>query len=384
VLREKVKAGIGKSIGAVMSLISGGEHKPDWVDRAAKKFYDGFFSWVSAKAVQETDVVELTVSGQTPELANQILEFMIQTLRDMVARSAAASGRQTVESYEKELESVGNDLRTAQKALADFSEANGGMVLSADAANKTEKLVSLESDRSHLLAEKSVLASQRDLSQSPEAILSNAFFVSSETVAANSIVQQLSESLHSRRVELAAMRKEVTEANPSFIAASTQIKQMERELHDEIDNILRTIDANLQSREQEIRQLKAEMVLISSKDQEFSRLSMEVESLKRAHMDLKANISSIKTIAESGLAGIAIDVLDTAPVSSSASTDMPAWVITIVIALFFSSGMCVVLPLFIEYWRDPIRGPGDLLARGITPLASIPNFKKKDFKEVRK
>ena len=104
-LREKVMVGIFDFIEATVSCVKtvlGAEEEEketDWIHNAAKDFYDGLFAWISVDLVSETDIIELAVNGETPELANEISTFMIKTLREELLAASQESATSAVAAW---------------------------------------------------------------------------------------------------------------------------------------------------------------------------------------------------------------------------------------------------------------------------------------------
>ena len=51
---------------------------------------------------------------------------------------------------------------------------------------------------------------------------------------------------------------------------------------------------------------------------------------------------------------------------------MPSWLVVLMVGMGVGLATAVALPLFVEYWRDPIKGPGDLRRENIEVLGVVP------------
>jgi hypothetical protein len=51
---------------------------------------------------------------------------------------------------------------------------------------------------------------------------------------------------------------------------------------------------------------------------------------------------------------------------------MPDWLIVLSAAIPIGIGTALALALFVEYWRDPIKGPGDLWRHKIEVMGVVP------------
>jgi uncharacterized protein involved in exopolysaccharide biosynthesis len=362
---------LSRTITAVLEWATGEPSSPaDWVDDAATDFNDGLFSWVSAEVAQETDVVELSLNGPTPELANQVADFMIEHLRKKLAEISTTAATEAAGAFRKELEKVSLLQAEADRAVSAFVAANNGTVPAALAAQKTGDLTRLQDERNRLLAEKAEL--DRYQTAVPEATAPPP--AASDRISGNVVIQQLQQRLHDSRSRLAILRAEVTDEHPDVIGLRAQIRQTEIELEAGIDSVIRSVHAELQSRSQAVTALEAELTDLQSQVLEHSQLTQSAEAYRQLRQQLEAHVNALRVTADAGVASVNVRVLDSAKVSAVASPDMPSWFITALVALFFAAGCAVMLPPCIEYWRTPIRGPADLVQQGLTPLAVIPDL----------
>jgi len=309
-----------------------------------------------------------------------IATFMLEKLREQLAGISTEAGKAAVAAFKGELESVTRRLQEAEGELKAFIEISGGGDPAEMARQKTGELTRLHALRNRLIAEEAELEGQRGGAVSGGAAPS----ASSDRIAGNAIIQQLTSSVHAHRVSLAALLKEVTEEHPDVIAVKTQLGQAEAELEAEIDSVLRGVETELQSRTREIETVEAELAELPAREFEYSRLGTEVEALRQFKRELQRHVDSMNVTADSGIASLNVKVIDRAFVSPAANPDIPSWAIVALVGLFFAAGVTVVLPPFIEYWRDPVRGPVDMVEDGLVPLAVIPRLPASDAGQTEK
>ncbi len=77
-------------------------------------------------------------------------------------------------------------------------------------------------------------------------------------------------------------------------------------------------------------------------------------------------------IVNSGVAVLSFTVLDEAYVSPQTSSDSPRWLLGLLLGVAVGLGAAFALAFFVEYWRDPIRSPRDLLRHGVDVLGVVP------------
>lgn len=382
-LREVVWASVFNTLGAVIDttlLILTGkqeEKAADWRDEAAGAVREGLTAWVEADLVTETDIVELLVNGETPELANEIASFMIDHLRTQLAAIAATGGDAAVAAFRVELDNTIQRQEAAERLLQDFVEANKGVQPADLSRIKMVDLARLQSELGRLISERAELERQREDRDGATAGATTSGGAS-DRILRNVSIQQLQSRRYELRITLATLLSEVTAAHPDVLSTRTQLRQTESELDAAFDNVMQTVDAELRSKRQEITDLEMELAALPTLEFEYTRLATNVEIARQLRRDLQAHVEALSVTAQSGIGSLAINVLERAYVSPVATPDMPSWMIVALVALVFAGGVAVVIPPFVEYWRDPIRGPVDLLAHGVTPLAVIPDFGRPD------
>ena len=79
-------------------------------------------------------------------------------------------------------------------------------------------------------------------------------------------------------------------------------------------------------------------------------------------------------MANANLVALDFKVLDYAYVSPLHSSDMPSWLVVLMVGVGVGVACAIALPLFVEYWRDPIKGPGDLRRQDIEVLGVVPRL----------
>jgi capsular polysaccharide biosynthesis protein len=84
----------------------------------------------------------------------------------------------------------------------------------------------------------------------------------------------------------------------------------------------------------------------------------------------------MEVLANASVVALDFKVLDYAYVSPLASSDMPSWLIVLAVGIAVGIAAAVALPLFVEYWRDPIKGPGDLRRQNIEVLGVVPRVSR--------
>jgi len=122
----------------------------------------------------------------------------------------------------------------------------------------------------------------------------------------------------------------------------------------------------------EIAELERALLKLPAQQLVLAELTTSVGTYRRLHQQLLEAAEEGDVLARTGMAALDFKVLDDAYVSPLQDQDFPQWLIVLVVAAFASAGAAFGLPLLIEYWRDPIKGPADLAPHSIEVLGIVP------------
>jgi uncharacterized protein involved in exopolysaccharide biosynthesis len=350
-----------------LGILKPGE--PDWVDRAAKDFREGFTSWLEVKALPDSQVVSLKIHGETPQLATDIANAMVVRARERLVEATARASDETREAYRSELEAARQKVDAAEAELQAFQEAQGGVTLSEDIKAKTLDLQDLTAEESRLSGE--ILVLERQLAEAaldPERTVS----INSGSIAENPVIQNLRSQLHDEEVKLGVMVTERTPEHPDVINLNEEIAGLRDALRTEILNVVRRLGADRERTRAEIADLREELVSLPAKDLALAELTMAVNIYRGLYQGLLQTSEEMEVMAQAGISALDFKVLDHAHVSSKASSDFPSMLIILVVGCGVAAGAAIGLPLFLEYWRDPVKGAFDLERQEIEVLGVIP------------
>jgi len=341
----------------------------DWVDKAAEDFRKGLMAWEEIEAVEDTQVVSVIINGETPELATQIANAMVRRARERLAEATARASEEAREASRQEVAKAKEKLDEAEAKLKAFQERLGGVTLDAEAHLKTAKLQDLTASESRLRAEIDVLAARlEEAKAAPELIAS----VNSETVSQSQVVQTLRSGIHAGEARLAVLLTERTASHPDVVNLSEEISSLRAGLRNEIENVRRRLIADQVRTQAEIVDQERALLKLPAQQLVLAELTTSVDIYRRLHQQLLEAVEEGDVLARSGIAALDFKVLDSAYVSPLQDQDFPQWLIVLVVGAFAAAGAAVGLPLLIEYWRDPIKGPSDLAPHSIDLLGVVP------------
>lgn len=341
----------------------------DWVDKAGEDFREGLLSWLDVEALEDSQVVSLKINGETPQLATDIANAMVKRVRERLTEATARAGQITREAQVREVQRVAEQLAKEEARLQALREDQGGVTLSEETRAKTLKLQELNAADSRLREEIKVLGRQlEEAARNPGLIVS----INSSAVADSKVVQDLRATLHSKEVRLASLITERTEEHPDSVNLKEEIAAVRHAVGTEITNVQRGLIADQARIQAEIAELQTELKTLPGRERALAELTLSVETYRNLYRDLLQASEEMEVLANSAMATLDFKVLDYAYVSPLASSDMPDWLIVLTAAIPISLGTAFALALFLEYWRDPIKGPGDLWRQRIEVLGVVP------------
>lgn len=341
----------------------------DWVDQAGDDFRNGLLPWLDVSALEDSQVVSLKINGETPDLAMQVANAMVKRVRERLAEATVRAGQLTREAQGREVQRVAAQLAEVQGKLQAFQEDQGGVTLGEDTRAKTLKLQELNAADSRLREEIKVLGQQLDeAARNPSLIVS----MNSSAIADSKVVQDLRAALHSKEVRLASLITERTEQHPDSLNLKEEIAAVRQAVGAEITNVQRGLIADQTRIQAEIAELRAKLMTLPGRERALAELTLSVETYRNLYREMLQASEEMEVLANSANAALDFKVLDYAYVSPVAGSDMPDWLIVLSAAIPISLAAGIALALFVEYWRDPIKGPSDLWRHKIEVLGVVP------------
>jgi uncharacterized protein involved in exopolysaccharide biosynthesis len=341
----------------------------DWADKAVEDFREGFTAWEDIQALEDSDVVSLKINGETPQLATDIANAMVARARERLAESTARAGRETRDATRKEMDKAKTRYAEEQAKLQAFQEKIGGVTLDQQAQLETSKLQDLISDASKMEGEIDVLKRKlEEARQKPELIGT----VNSETVSQSTVVETLRSSLHSDEAKLAVMITERTPDHPDVINLKQEIASLRESLRTEIENVERGLVSDLARTRSEIADQEKSLLALPAQQLMLAELTLSVDTYRQMYQQLLQSSEEADVISRSGLASLDFKVLDDAYVSPLHTSDWPSWIIILLVAVGMGACAAVGVAIFVEYWRDPVKGAGDLRPFEIDVLGVLP------------
>ncbi|MBI5234441.1 MAG: hypothetical protein HY880_08815 [Deltaproteobacteria bacterium] len=380
-----------------VGILEAGEKS--WIDSAAEDFIE---DWQDIESEEGTSVVDITIYGETPQLAMDIANRMVELLMEKTQGFTREGASAPYKHVEAQLLAAEREMRMAEDEVVRFKKENNIVLLEEEKRVKIAKLDAYEAEL--LNTEKLRKEFESRLKQIVKEFEGQSEkVVVSTLVARNPLLIELEGELKDNEIKLAALLVDKKEGHPDVQKIKIQIEQSKEAIRSAVESITQSktesfnptyqqlvakaIDSRTDSiafaaREGALRvileRLRGELRVLPEKELALARLEQALDVAKAVYQALKTRLQQMVVEKESGIGEYNIRVLDRAYVSSLDSYDWPSWIIAILVALFMGSVFGLGAVFVIEYWNESVIGPRDVeKCIGVPCLGSVPEFANK-------
>lgn len=358
-----------------------GEKRKDYADDAADEIID---DWEDIEVVEETQVISLTIKGYTPKLAEDVANFMADSLIRRTVTLSNDEIKRTYNDTEKNFSGVEKDLRTAQEQLKRFRENEKVISLNEEERAKISQYNEVETKYNLSLNEKNTLTAKlQELDRQLKARDNKV--VTSTTLASNPLITDLKTALNESEVKMFSMLKDRKESHPDVRKIKAEIETIKDHLKNEVEKVVQsevvttdpiyqsllaeftttetrryTIESELAGLSRVMGELNKELLKFPAKEIEYARLASKVEMYQNLAGNLKRKVEELRIVKESNLNEVSLRIIDKAYVSPLRKPEWPKWVLTIVAGIILALGFSFSYPFFLEYWNDTIARRRDI------------------------
>ncbi|MFH1314208.1 MAG: Wzz/FepE/Etk N-terminal domain-containing protein [Candidatus Eisenbacteria bacterium] len=366
----------------------------DWVDEAADDLID------KAEDIEvevQTQVINLTIRGQTPQLATDIANRMADLLQEKTLELSRSESQIAYECTRQELESTEEKLLQARVALRQFLEEN---VVGDLQEEKKQKIQKIEDLRLQYLQAKSGKEIQSALLEETQNQLEkrDPSVASSPLASDNPAIQQMQSELSRAEISLASALTEKTRKHPDVIRLEAEIERLKRLLSEENQRIARggarssesaynrllnrsieletdvtTADDRLAALAGTIRESESALQELPAVEMELASLSNQVAVYEVMDRGLRARLEELNVLSNMSTDDNKLRVIERAHVSPLRNPDWPKSMIHFVVSLFFGAVIGIGYALFVEYWNDSFRRRQEIeQVLGVPVIGEIP------------
>lgn len=223
----------------------------DWKDPDKKPNAKEFAkSYLDIKNTKNTNLIEVTAKGKTPEEAQQISKEVVDNFLTMQTNNSQQIQSLLVQFLNGRIEEAKQDSDDAAQKFADFSREH--KLYSPD--DQLKQAITQVSAYDKSIAD---LQSQQKAAQAQYDVATNKLGQQKSGSKAynindNGTVQSIRGQIVAKEVELVGLRQKYTDNNPTVIAAQQQLNQLQGDLSREVSAVVDSSAASLNSAQMEL------------------------------------------------------------------------------------------------------------------------------------
>jgi len=342
--------------------------------------------YVSAEAVEETDLIKITAKSTDPVEAANISNILAEAfIKDNLKRQRAEyqSAKQFIET---EIELVRKEYFKELENYRLFQVTEKSIDLETEVRIALEKMAELMKEKEDNIIDLSEVKAKIEIFRT-QYQGQGVNFVSSEAISGNPRLEKLTNDLTALNLEIVKIMYDKTENHPDVKILKKQVQAIESEIQNELKAVEKT-DKTLQALERDLAALKVHLVGVNADIEKYSRMLFSIpdKSLKIGKLEL--NLLAAKELYGKMLeylyqVGVAeastlssIDIVEKGiplPVNKPLYPDM---IFNIVIAIILGLMFGLFLAFAIEYFDDQIKDLDQIKKElGLTYLGAIPKIK---------
>jgi succinoglycan biosynthesis transport protein ExoP len=331
---------------------------------------------------QDTNIVNVGVWGEGPELANSLANSLAEAL---IEQERTASRQQAEQAYEyatRELSRAEAEATEAQRALKEFRQreyfSDPGQEAAA-ARGRLERLrVKSDASQDELAGIEARLAkTDHQLAGEEEMV------VATQVVATNPVVKQIRADLIRQEVKLAGLLHHRQEAHPEVQELRAQMARNREKLKSEIERVVDTetrssnpihqqlllesltLDARAQGlrAQQQVQTAtteaaRAELAALAAKVAEFERLDADVKTAMAVASQLRLSVDQLSALrhTETPLSGTGVRIVERSALPDEQPPDSPKALLDLAAGLVAAVILSLALALLVDYWREEPAG----------------------------
>lgn len=352
----------------------------DWVDEAADDLID---KAQDIEVEERTQVINLTIRGETPELAAGIANRMAELFQEKLVALSLDETRIVYEFTEAEIENTREKLEQARANLREFLEENEVFDIQEERRHKVLELEALKIEHLRTRNGKEVLVALLD-ETNRQLRERNPLYSGSPLASENPVILHLRSELSRAEVQLASALTEKTEKHPDVIRIETEIKRIKELLSLEITKMvtgksssdeaytklldraielefdLATADDKMSGLENSIDELESDLQLLPAREMELASLSNEVAAYEATERGLRARLEELRVLSNMEVDETNLRIVERAHVSPLRKPDWPKTTVHFIVSLFLGALIGIGYVLFIEYWDNSFRRPKEV------------------------
>jgi capsular exopolysaccharide synthesis family protein len=351
-----------------------------------------------ARAVPNTQLVQLSARARSPKQAEEIADAAAQSYVAMNRRRARGSSESASQYLSEQLTVAKRNLTEAENALRGFKEATGTVAADAAAGELMNRISSLGEDLDKTRVD--LTQARQRLTNVRAQVAQQNRSITAGQVRDNAVVQQLRAKLVDLEGQrLTAQSRYTGSFSDPVEQLDEQIHHLKEQLSGEIGKIVRSDSGDLEMQQALTRQfaqgeteaaalqaryqaLQAELRLanqslqaVPARQIALARIQREVEVAQNIHSDLLKRSQEIEVGRVMALGNTAIAELASAP----RQPVIPNVPLNLTLGLVVGLGVGIGLALLQEQWDDTVRDQEEIAQLANAPvLGTVPMFERSD------
>ena len=347
-----------------------GWQEPNWADKAAEDFIEDSIDIEEEE--EKTSVINLTVYGESPQLAADIANGMARLLEQRTLEFSRSKAATVYEFVARQVDEAQVNLEKAQEDVVRFQNANDLYGPDESRRLRVEKLDQLRTD---LVATRRL---QGELASSLVASQTGSEFLQAN-IDLSPVIRQIEVSLVTLNARRSALLLEKTPDHPDVRIVDTEIERNRQQLKQALGAESAMLTVRAGALEENIQELESQVRAMPEKEMELTRL-LQVLAINRSVFEtLKSRLEQLAMAQASVSNEYTIRVLDRAFVPPGRDQDWPLWWLNVVAGLFLGLVFGVGGAFFLEYWNHPVRTARDVeRSLGLRFLGRFPELSVRD------
>ena len=222
----------------------------EWPDGKKPQAKDFAKQKLDIKNTKQTNLIEVTAKGRTPEEAQMISQGVVDNFLTMQTENSQQTQSLLVRFLNERIENAKQEADDAAAKLAAFQKEHKLYSPNDQAKLAIEQLNAYDKTIGEMqVAQKSAQA-QYDVAT--QKLGEQKAGAASYNINDNSTVQSIRAQIVAKEVELVGLRQKYTDNHPSVIAAQRQLTQLSQSLSDEVGAVVNSNAASLNSAQMEL------------------------------------------------------------------------------------------------------------------------------------
>lgn len=222
----------------------------EWPDGKKPQAKDFAKQKLDIKNTKQTNLIEVTAKGRTPEEAQMISQGVVDNFLTMQTENSQQTQSLLVRFLNERIETAKNEADDAAAKLAAFQKEHKIYSPSDQAKLAIEQLNAYDKAIGDMKVQQKAAQAQYDVAT--QKLGEQKAGSANYNINDNSTVQSIRAQIVAKEVELVGLRQQYTDNHPSVIAAQRQLRQLNQSLADEVGAVIGSNAASLNTAQMEL------------------------------------------------------------------------------------------------------------------------------------